>query len=114
MEKRKEFLREHGVEPGFLTGTWMERFGTVEGDEAREKMVREERERQVVEGLVGMDEVSTSSVTRGVPAASVPGKGAAPLTGVRGSLPRSVMDASTDEPPPRQEKKPLKMWLGIW
>ena len=36
VEKRKEFLREHGVEPGFLTGSWMDRFGTVEGDRAKE------------------------------------------------------------------------------
>lgn len=46
--KRKEFLRAHGVEPGFLTGSWMERFGTVEGDRARELLAQardEEEER---------------------------------------------------------------------
>ena len=37
-EKRKEFLRAHGVEPGFLTGSWMEKFGTIEGDQAREAL----------------------------------------------------------------------------
>ncbi|KAB8338959.1 hypothetical protein FH972_021899 [Carpinus fangiana] len=36
VQKRKEFMRAHGIEPGFLTGTWMDRFGTVEGDRARQ------------------------------------------------------------------------------
>ena len=48
-DKRKEFLRAHGVEPGFLTGSWMEKFGTVEGDQAREaleKRLAEEREKE--------------------------------------------------------------------
>ena len=36
VDKRKEFMRAHGVEPGFLTGSWMEKFGTVEGDQARQ------------------------------------------------------------------------------
>ncbi|KAI9728627.1 MAG: hypothetical protein M1828_002733 [Chrysothrix sp. TS-e1954] len=35
VDKRREYLRAQGVEPGFLTGNWMEKFGTVEGDEAR-------------------------------------------------------------------------------
>ena len=35
--KRKEFLRAHGVEPGFLTGSWMDKFGTIEDDEATRK-----------------------------------------------------------------------------
>jgi len=43
VKKREEFLRAHGVEPGFLTGSWVDKFGTVEGDKAREKE-RAERE----------------------------------------------------------------------
>lgn len=35
-QKRKEFLRAQGIEPGFLTGSWMEKFGKVEGDDARQ------------------------------------------------------------------------------
>lgn len=56
-EKRKQFMRAHGVEPGFLTGSWMEKFGTVEGDAAREAMQKRmeaERERKAV----GADEQS--------------------------------------------------------
>lgn len=34
-DKRKEFMRKHGVEPGFLTGSWMEKFGTMDAEQAR-------------------------------------------------------------------------------
>lgn len=52
--KRKEYLRAHGIEPGFLTGSWMEKFGTIEGDKAREAMYKqlEEERRQQEEGNV--------------------------------------------------------------
>ena len=51
-EKRKEFMRAHGVEPGFLTGSWMERFGTVEGDAAREAMRKRIDEKKAAEAGV--------------------------------------------------------------
>ena len=47
-DKRQEFLRVHGVEPGFLTGTWMDKFGTIESDQIREEM-RQEKERKKAE-----------------------------------------------------------------
>lgn len=47
VQKRKEFMRAHGIEPGFLTGTWMDRFGTVEGDGARQAMKATTSEAQV-------------------------------------------------------------------
>lgn len=101
VEKRKEFLREHGVEPGFLTGSWMERFGTVEGDVARERMVRDERERQVLAGVVPLV-VDEASPKAGVVAEAV--SGGEVLDGAGGAV-----EARQEKP-----KKPLKMWFGIW
>lgn len=46
--KRKEFMRAHGVEPGFLTGGWMGKFGTIEDDEHARKMA-EGRAKQELE-----------------------------------------------------------------
>lgn len=59
-EKRKEFLRVHGVDPGFLTGSWMEKFGTVENDQAREALrTRAEKEqRQEEAGSDGQSPVA--------------------------------------------------------
>lgn len=44
--KRKEYMRAHGVEPGFLTGSWMEKFGTVDSDGAREAVQEAEAKRK--------------------------------------------------------------------
>ncbi|KAL9048720.1 MAG: hypothetical protein Q9162_007581 [Coniocarpon cinnabarinum] len=60
-EKRREFMRAHGVEPGFLTGSWMEKFGTVEGDQAREAMQRQMEEERTREGR-SVDEQSPVAV----------------------------------------------------
>lgn len=30
-EKRRQFMRAHGVEPGFLTGSWLDQLGMEEG-----------------------------------------------------------------------------------
>ena len=56
--KRKEFLRTHGVDPGFLTGTWMDKLETVEGAKWKEeKAARVKAEMEGVgaqaEGAVG-------------------------------------------------------------
>ena len=56
-EKRKQFMRAHGVEPGFLTGTWMEKFGTIESDAAREA-VRKKEEGDNASQASGLDEQS--------------------------------------------------------
>jgi len=49
VKKREEFLRAHGVEPGFLTGSWMDRFGTVEGDIAKKEKAEEARKSRALE-----------------------------------------------------------------
>lgn len=77
-------MREHGVEPGFLTGTWMEKFGTVEGDQAREAMQRrvdEEKARHEA----GFDDQS----------------------------PMADQAATMAAPAPHERPK-RKVWLGIW
>jgi len=93
-QKRKEFLKEHGVEPGFLTGTWMDKFGTVEGDEAkarREGVVEADLQSPVAMQAVGGDGV-------GVAVASGSGEDG----------------GGQAEEQPRRERKKVKKWLGIW
>lgn len=84
VQKRKEFLREHGVEPGFLTGSWMEKFGTIESDKAREAM-KSERESPAIDAAVGSPINQSANLASG----------------------------SSDQTPQQPHKKP-KMWLGIW
>jgi len=95
-QKRKEFLKEHGVEPGFLTGTWMDKFGTVEGDEAKAK--REGKEGGVVDAdlqsPVAMQAIGGDAV------------GVVRVDENNGMEPQ--------EQPPRTEKRKVKKWLGIW
>ena len=45
-QKRKEFQRAHGIDPAFLTGSWMSRFGTIENDQAREVIANMIEERK--------------------------------------------------------------------
>lgn len=97
-QKRKEFLREHGVEPGFLTGTWMDKFGTVEGDQA--KAIREGKEQEA-------DADVQSPVAMQAAAAGV-GVGAPPAQSTLGQD-----ELEGGEVSGREKKKP-KMWLGIW
>lgn len=95
-QKRKEFLREHGVEPGFLTGTWMDKFGTVEGDQA--KAIREGKEQEAdadVQSPLAMQ-------------AAAAGVGATPVVNAQ-----DQDELAGGETPAREKKKP-KMWLGIW
>ena len=98
-QKRKEFLKEHGVEPGFLTGTWMDKFGTVEGDQAkaaREGKVLEEEEK----------EADAQSPVAAMQSAMIAGDVA--LSGAE-----QGQQEGGEEPERRERKKP-KMWLGIW
>jgi len=94
-QKRKEFLKEHGVEPGFLTGTWMDKFGTVEGDEAKAK-----RE--------GKEVVADSDLQSPVAVQAVGGD----AVGVVREEGENVGLQSEEQP--RREKKKVKKWLGIW
>lgn len=93
--KRKEFLKEHGVEPGFLTGTWMDKFGTVEGDAAKAK--REGKEGEVaadVQSPVAMQAMGGDAV---------------------GVVREDADEAGgPGEEQPRKERKKVKKWLGIW
>jgi len=101
-QKRKEFLKEHGVEPGFLTGTWMDKFGTVEGDAARAK--REERE---LDGDVeGVAEADAQSPVAAMQSEMIAGDVA--LSGAEQG------QHAVGEEPERKERKKPKMWLGIW
>jgi len=97
-QKRKEFLKEHGVEPGFLTGTWMDKFGTVEGDQA--KAVREGKEQDVEA------EADAQSPVAAMQSAMIAGDVA--LSGAE-----QGQQMGGEEPERRERKKP-KMWLGIW
>jgi hypothetical protein len=96
-QKRKEFLKEHGVEPGFLTGTWMDKFGTVEGDAAKAKR----------EGLEAEQAQSKLDAQSPVAAQTLPQTHL-----VDGAVGRPVMGEG--EELPRRERKKVKMWFGIW
>lgn len=124
-EKRKEFLRAHGVEPGFLTGSWMEKFGTVEGDRVREglgEVARMERERDVEgvdgvvvdgEGVVGEGSpVAPAAVqAQGLPRTTDRGMGA-PVNREEPSF--ADGEAQSESANARGEKRKRKLWLGIW
>jgi len=105
VKKREEFLRAHGVEPGFLTGSWVDKFGTVEGDRAREK-AKAEREGVVhvvdreVESPVAME-----AVAQGV------GMGGAALGENAGVEEVATAKAAPSSPP--MEKRRGKIF-GIW
>ena len=98
VQKRKEFLREHGVEPGFLTGSWMDKFGTLEGDEAK-VAAEAEAERQREDQRTRELDFGTSPLA---------------TTAVVGQRPVAAGDVTSEEMPQKQEKKKVKMWLGIW
>ena len=94
-QKRKEFLKEHGVEPGFLTGTWMDKFGTVEGDEAKAK-------REGTEGEIPNDMQSPVALQ------AVGGDAV-------GLVREGVVDSGVQgEDQMQRERKKVKKWLGIW
>jgi hypothetical protein len=97
-QKRKEFLKEHGVEPGFLTGTWMDKFGTMEGDAAKAKREGLEAEAQAQSEVDAQSPVAVQAL----PEAHV----------VDGAVGRPVM--GDGEEGPRRERKKVKMWFGIW
>lgn len=96
-QKRKEFLREHGVEPGFLTGGWMDKFGTVEGDKWKAEREGKKYEEQVPDGQSPVD-------------ASVQGTAAM----VAGSMEAPLPEQEDAPQPVRQERRKVKKWLGIW
>lgn len=105
-QKRKEFLREHGVEPGFLTGSWMDKFGTVEGDKWRAEREGRKFEEQSNDGQSPVDATIQGpvAVTAGSTGAQIPDQGR-----------RQAASAKDDGPAqPPLEKKKVKMWLGIW
>lgn len=113
--KRKEFLREHGVEPGFLTGSWMDKFGTVEGDKWKAERAKKlgggdhnrmeesssEDMSPVDPRLAGPMAMAAGSVGAGIPA---DGNGSA--QDFDGEVPSDAKQG--------REKKKLKMWFGIW
>jgi len=108
VKKREEFLRAHGVEPGFLTGSWVDKFGTVEGDRAREKQKaeREGRVGEKVEGTVGVDREIESPIAM---AAAVQGLN----VGSGATLGNNAGDEETVAATPPREKRKPKIF-GIW
>lgn len=98
--KRKEFLREHGVEPGFLTGSWMDKFGTEEGDKWKAR--REGR-------LLDEEEARQGPVD-----ASIQGPAAMAAGSAGASIPDQQKQAGSDEQELPRERRKVKKWLGIW
>lgn len=98
--KRKEFLRDHGVEPGFLTGSWMDKFGTEEGDKWKARR----------EGRLLEEEAQQRPVDASIqgPAAMAAGSAGAPIPSQQGQI-----DGNGQEEQPREKRK-VKKWLGIW
>lgn len=101
VKKREEFMRAHGVEPGFLTGGWMGKFGTVEGDlakkqRAEQNLAGQETDREI-ESPVAMQAVAAGPVQSGL---SSPDLG--------------VAAEQNQQQQQQQEKRKPKLWLGIW
>lgn len=110
-EKRKEFMRAHGVEPGFLTGSWMEKFGTVEGDRVREGLAAEREARVAVEegspvaNGGGEDEALRGQVQSSAQIRRSDARRVEEMKRVAGQ--GGVVDDGTERRKPRR-------WLGIW
>lgn len=107
VKKREEFLRAHGVEPGFLTGSWVDKFGTVEGDRARAKEKEEAGVDREMESPVAL-EAAMQEVGMGGGAA-VESKGVAEM----------VASAQDQEQQPQQQQQPRgekrrAKYFGIW
>lgn len=105
--KRKEFLREHGVEPGFLTGSWMDKFGTVEGDKWKA-----EREGRVYEPDVPDTQSPVADASIQGPTAMVAGSVSAPLP--EQGQGQDFIPQDEEAQLPRPERRKVKKWLGIW
>ncbi|KAJ8607317.1 hypothetical protein MRB53_040415 [Persea americana] len=91
--KRKEFLLAHGVEPGFLTGTWLDNLGTVEGDKRKAAREKAEQVDPTVESPVAMEAVGdafTSNTSTATP------------------------EQQLVEPKRLAEGAKPKRWFGIW
>lgn len=102
VKKREEFMRAHGVEPGFLTGGWMDKFGTVEGDLAKKRR-EEEGSASAVAAAAAQEESPVAAATTAASAMAAQGTG-------------SVQEGeeSVDWKGQREERRKPKMWLGIW
>ncbi len=101
VKKREEFLRAHGVEPGFLTGSWMDRFGTVEGDIAKKEKAEEARKRRELE----------EREEEGMGSAEVVEAMAAPVAEGMATVGGRVEGGDHMGEGLEQRKK---KWLGIW
>lgn len=105
-QKRKEFMREHGVEPGFLTGSWMDKFGTEEGDKwkAEREAKKYGQQRDDGQGPVDAEIQGPVAMAAGTMGASIPDEGNRPNA-------RSQEEINQQ---PRREKKKVKAIFGIW
>lgn len=102
VKKREEFMRAHGVEPGFLTGGWMDKFGTVEGD-----LAKKQRAEQNLAGQDADREIESPIAMQAVAAGPVQG-------GIGASELGDATNQETQQQQQQQEKRKPKLWLGIW
>lgn len=101
VKKREEFMRAHGVEPGFLTGGWMDKFGTVEGDLAKKQRAEQNQAGQEVDR-----EIESPIAMQAAAAGPAQGGLSAPDLGTAAEQSQRQQQ--------QQEKRKPKLWLGIW